>query len=74
MAFILELWSQGIEEMQFLCSHPSLALLFSVLNREKNCYLVSAGCIVRFMNNRKNFKEKPLKVTDVGDRQKLSLF
>lgn len=26
MIFILELWSQGMEEMQFAGSHPSLTL------------------------------------------------
>lgn len=44
-------------------------LLCSVLNKGKNCYLVTAGCTVRIMNNgKKNFKEEPLRLFDVGDR------
>lgn len=54
MVFILELWSQGMEEMQFIHCHPFLTfkgLLCSVLNKERNGYLVTAGCIVKIMNN-----------------------
>lgn len=44
-------------------------LLGSVSKKGKNYYLVTAGCIVRIMKNgKKNFKEEPLKVSDVGDR------
>lgn len=71
MVFILELWSQGMEEMQFIHCHSFLTfkgLLCSVLNKERNCYLVTAGCIVRIMNNGKKIFKEEWQLSDVGDR------